>query len=75
VSQQGLDGPSKDRNSSAFLLFQAAGVILLVAMIGAIVLTLQHKTNVKRQSIAAQNARSKATAIEVVQVKSGQGLS
>jgi NADH-quinone oxidoreductase subunit J len=55
--------------------FQAAGVILLVAMIGAIVLTLQHKTNVKRQSIAAQNARSKATAIEVVQVKSGQGLS
>jgi NADH-quinone oxidoreductase subunit J len=55
--------------------FHAAGVILLVAMIGAIVLTLQHKTNVKRQSIAAQNARSKATAIEVVQVKSGQGLS
>jgi NADH-quinone oxidoreductase subunit J len=55
--------------------FQAAGVILLVAMIGAIVLTLQHKPNVKRQSIAAQNARSKATAIDVVQVKSGQGLS
>jgi NADH-quinone oxidoreductase subunit J len=55
--------------------FQAAGVILLVAMIGAIVLTLQHKANVKRQSIAAQNARSKATAIDIVQVKSGQGLS
>ena len=55
--------------------FQAAGVILLVAMIGAIVLTLQHKTNVKRQSIAAQNARTKAAAIEIVQVKSGQGLS
>ena len=55
--------------------FQAAGVILLVAMIGAIVLTLQHKTNVKRQSIAAQNARTKAGAIEIVQVKSGQGLS
>jgi NADH-quinone oxidoreductase subunit J len=55
--------------------FQAAGVILLVAMIGAIVLTLQHKTNVKRQSIAAQNARSKATAIDIVQVKTGQGLS
>jgi NADH-quinone oxidoreductase subunit J len=54
--------------------FQAAGVILLVAMI-AIVLTLQHKTNVKRQSIAAQNARTKAAAIEIVQVKSGQGLS
>jgi len=55
--------------------FQAAGIILLVAMIGAIVLTLQHKANVKRQSIAAQNARSKATAIDIVQVKSGQGLS
>ncbi|HUC48450.1 MAG TPA: NADH-quinone oxidoreductase subunit J [Xanthobacteraceae bacterium] len=55
--------------------FQAAGVILLVAMIGAIVLTLQHKTNVKRQSIVAQNARTKATAIDIVQVKSGQGLS
>jgi NADH-quinone oxidoreductase subunit J len=55
--------------------FQAAGLILLVAMIGAIVLTLQHKANVKRQSIAAQNARSKATAIDIVQVKSGQGLS
>jgi NADH-quinone oxidoreductase subunit J len=55
--------------------FQAAGVILLVAMIGAIVLTLQHKTNVKRQSIAAQNARTKAAAIEIVRVKSGQGLS
>ena len=55
--------------------FQASGVILLVAMIGAIVLTLQHKTNVKRQSVAAQNARTKAAAIEIVQVKSGQGLS
>ena len=55
--------------------FEAAGVILLVAMIGAIVLTLQHKANVKRQSIAVQNARSKATAIDIVQVKSGQGLS
>jgi NADH-quinone oxidoreductase subunit J len=55
--------------------FEAAGIILLVAMIGAIVLTLQHKANVKRQSIAVQNARSKATAIDIVQVKSGQGLS
>ena len=45
--------------------FQAAGLVLLVAMIGAIVLTLRHKPNVKRQSIAAQNARTRATAIEV----------
>jgi len=55
--------------------FQAAGVILLVAMIGAIVLTLQHKPNVRRQIIADQVARHKASAIEIVKVKSGQGLS
>jgi NADH-quinone oxidoreductase subunit J len=55
--------------------FEAAGLILLVAMIGAIVLTLQHKPNVRRQNIAAQVARSRASAIEIVKVKSGQGLS
>jgi NADH-quinone oxidoreductase subunit J len=54
--------------------FEAAGMILLVAMIGAIVLTLQHRPNVKRQSISAQLARRRETAIEVVKVKSGQGL-
>jgi NADH-quinone oxidoreductase subunit J len=55
--------------------FQAAGVILLVAMIGAIVLTLQHKPKVRRQVIADQVARNRASAIDVVEVKSGQGLS
>jgi len=55
--------------------FEAAGVILLVAMVGAIVLTLQHKPNVRRQNIAAQVARRPSSAIEVVKVKSGQGLS
>jgi NADH-quinone oxidoreductase subunit J len=55
--------------------FQASGIILLVAMVGAIVLTLQHKPNVRRQVIADQVARNRASAIEVVQVKSGQGLS
>jgi NADH-quinone oxidoreductase subunit J len=54
--------------------FQAAGVVLLVAMIGAIVLTLRHKPRVKRQNISAQNARTKKTAIEVVKVQPGQGL-
>ena len=54
--------------------FQAAGVVLLVAMIGAIVLTLHHKPKVKRQSIAEQNARTRRTAIEIVKVRSGQGL-
>jgi NADH-quinone oxidoreductase subunit J len=55
--------------------FQAAGVILLVAMVGAIVLTLQHKPNVRRQVIADQVARNRASAIDIVKVKSGQGLS
>ncbi len=55
--------------------FEAAGVILLVAMVGAIVLTLQHKPGVKRQNVAEQVARRRSTAIEVVKVKSGQGLS
>ena len=55
--------------------FQAAGIILLVAMVGAIVLTLQHKPSVRRQSIAAQVARNRASAIDIVKVKTGQGLS
>jgi NADH-quinone oxidoreductase subunit J len=54
--------------------FQAAGLVLLVAMIGAIVLTLRHKAGVKRQNIADQVARTKDTAIEVRQVRPGQGL-
>src|SRR6202030_3979446 len=54
--------------------FQDAGIIRLVAMIGAIVLTLQHKPNVRRQIIADQVARRRSTAIDVVKVKSGQGL-
>lgn len=54
--------------------FQTAGLVLLVAMIGAIVLTLRHKENVKRQNISAQVARSPETAIKVVRVKSGKGI-
>ena len=53
---------------------RSAGMVLLVAMIGAIVLTLRHKPNVKRQSIADQVARTPATAIEVRKVESGKGL-
>jgi NADH-quinone oxidoreductase subunit J len=55
--------------------FQAAGLILLVAMIGAIVLTLRHRPRVKRQNISEQVARTKATAIEIVKVRPGQGVS
>ena len=55
--------------------FQAAGLVLLVAMIGAIVLTLHHKPRARRQDAGEQVARTKSSAIEVVKVKSGQGLS
>jgi len=54
--------------------FEAAGMILLVAMVGAIVLTLQHRVRVRRQNIFEQNARTPGTAMEVLKVRSGQGL-
>jgi len=53
--------------------FQTAGMILLVAMIGAIVLTLRHRPDVKRQSISRQVARRPADAMEVRDVQPGQG--
>jgi NADH-quinone oxidoreductase subunit J len=55
-------------------LFQAAGLILLTAMIGAIVLTLRHKVGVKRQDIAMQNARTPAEAVEIRKVASRRGI-
>jgi NADH-quinone oxidoreductase subunit J len=55
--------------------FQVAGMVLLVAMVGAIVLTLRHKARVKRQSIVEQNLRSRDTAMAVRKVAVGQGLS
>lgn len=55
-------------------LFQGAGAVLLVAMIGAIVLTLRHKSNIKRQDPVKQVARRASETMEVVKVKSGQGL-
>ena len=58
-----------------FLVFQLAGLILLVAMIGAIVLTLRHRQDVKRQNVLAQMSRDPAAAMELKDVKPGQGLS
>jgi NADH-quinone oxidoreductase subunit J len=55
--------------------FQASGLVLLVAMIGAIVLTLRHRPGVRRQNIADQVARTPATGMRIVQIKSGEGLS
>jgi NADH-quinone oxidoreductase subunit J len=54
--------------------FQLAGMVLLVAMIGAIVLTLRHKVMVKRQDINVQNARTPELAMSVRKVATGQGL-
>jgi NADH-quinone oxidoreductase subunit J len=54
--------------------FQIAGLVLLVAMIGAIVLTLRHKPNVRRQNIAEQVARTRERAVELKQVRPGQGI-
>lgn len=57
-----------------FLLFQLAGLILLVAMIGAIVLTLRHRVDIKRQDVVRQMWRDPAKAMELKDVKPGQGL-
>ncbi|MFY9969321.1 MAG: NADH-quinone oxidoreductase subunit J [Roseiarcus sp.] len=57
-----------------FYFFQAAGMILLTAMIGAIVLTLHHKAGVKRQDISAQVARNPETSVEVRKVPSRAGV-
>ena len=54
--------------------FQAAGIVLLIAMIGAIVLTLRHKPNIKRQNVARQVGRDAKTAMEVKSVTTGAGV-
>jgi NADH-quinone oxidoreductase subunit J len=57
-----------------FYFFQAAGMILLTAMVGAIVLTLRHKPEVKRQDITVQVARNPATSVELRKVPSRVGI-
>src|SRR5258705_11117899 len=75
--------PTNVRNTEAlglvpytryFHYFPPPGMVLLVAMIGAIVLTLRHKASVKRQDINVQNARTPELAMAVRKVASGQGL-
>ena len=56
------------------LFFQTAGLILLVAMIGAIVLTLHHRKGVKRQDISAQVGRTREASVEVRKVETGKGI-
>jgi NADH-quinone oxidoreductase subunit J len=75
--------PGADTNAEALsrvlytdnlLLFQLAGIVLLIAMMGAIVLTLRARPNVKRQNIAAQTGRRRADAVELKDIKPGQGV-
>jgi NADH-quinone oxidoreductase subunit J len=55
--------------------FEAAGLVLLIAMIGAIVLTLHHRPHIRRQNVSRQVARNRQSGMEVVQIKSGEGVS
>ncbi len=57
-----------------FLLFQLAGLILMVAMVGAITLTLRHRRDIKRQDVLAQIYRDPAKSLELRDVRPGQGL-
>ncbi len=57
-----------------FLIFQGAGVVLLIAMIGAIVLTLTHSKGVRRQNIHKQISRTREQSVMLVDVKSGEGV-
>jgi len=54
--------------------FQIAGLVLLVAMIGAIVLTLKHRVGIKRQDVGRQIARTPASGMRIVSIKSGEGI-
>jgi len=60
--------------SQYIYLFQASGLILLVAMIGAIVLTMRHRPDIKRQDVLAQMYRDPAKAMDLKDVKPGRGL-
>ena len=75
--------PGADTNTEAigqvmymdyFLLFQMAGLVLLVAMIGAIVLTLRERPGIKRQNIARQTSRRREDSTEKVAVEPGRGI-
>jgi NADH-quinone oxidoreductase subunit J len=55
-------------------VFQAAGIVLLIAMIGAIVLTLRAREGVRRQSAASQIYRPRAESVEVVKIEIGKGV-
>jgi NADH-quinone oxidoreductase subunit J len=65
---------SKVLYTDYLLLFQMSGIVLLVAMMGAIVLTLRTRASVKRQDIAKQTGRKRKDAVELKDVRPGQGI-
>jgi NADH-quinone oxidoreductase subunit J len=65
---------SKVLYTDYLLLFQMSGIVLLVAMMGAIVLTLRTRAKVKRQDIAKQTGRKRKDAVELKDVRPGQGI-
>ncbi|MBU6319004.1 MAG: NADH-quinone oxidoreductase subunit J [Alphaproteobacteria bacterium] len=73
-AQTNAEALSKVIYTDNLLLFQMAGVVLLIAMIGAIVLTLRSRPHVRRQSAAQQTTRRREDAVELIDVKPGQGL-
>ena len=83
VAQVPMPPPDEVSNTAALgqvlytkyiYLFQASGLVLLVAMIGAIVLTLRRRPGVHRQSISEQNYRERAESVELKKVESGSGM-
>ncbi len=57
-----------------FIDFQLSGIVLLLAMIGAIVLTHVYRPSIKRQNIDKQNTTSSSNRVQLVKIKSGQGI-
>lgn len=83
MAEQSIDSLSQLTNTESignvlytyyFFPFQMAGIILLVAMIGAIVLTLRSRPGVRKQVIANQLARTKDQSVAIVKKKSGEGI-
>ena len=83
LAQRAAVAPAEVENTAALgmliytkyvFLFQAAGLVLLVAMVGAIVLTLRKRASVKRQDVLVQMYRDPKEAVRLVDVKPGQGL-
>lgn len=79
VVERGLEQSNLERFGAVLYteyagLFEAAGIVLLVAMIGAIVLTLRERAGVRKQNVMDQMARTREDGVELVDIEPGQGL-